>query len=228
MPKVIVVGDLHGDFAALNKLIKDKRPGIVLQCGDFGFWPGHRHFDPAKWLKPGQCRVHFADGNHENHNALAQAVREGRLENPHNVFYQPRGSVLTLPDGQNVLFAGGALSVDNLIRIPSRDWFPDLELLTGDDLTRFPDPKQVQIDIVVSHTAPREFHVQGLPYGSWPSWWDRTPDLSAQTLSIILKDYKPARWYLGHFHTFQEGEFDGCRWTALSYAGALDQWWVAL
>lgn len=223
--KIMVAGDVHGDFAKLNRLIARHQPSILLQCGDFGFWPKDERFDLQTKLKPGSTRIHFIDGNHEDHLALDDVQRSGNLEIMENCFFQPRGSTLELPDGRMVLFVGGGLSVDNAIRKPGHDWFPDHELLTENDLAKFPDPDQVQIDGVISHTAPLEFDVEGLPYSRWPKWWDRTPDSSQRVLSEVLRRYKPARWFFGHLHTYQVGEIDGCEWTALSYAGAPERWW---
>lgn len=39
MTNILVYGDLHGDWGALNRLISKKHPDIVLQCGDFGWFP---------------------------------------------------------------------------------------------------------------------------------------------------------------------------------------------
>jgi Icc-related predicted phosphoesterase len=228
---ILIVGDIHGDWASLNALIEQHKPDIILQCGDFGFWPGHIWRDPAKKLKPGSTHIHWIDGNHEDLRELHALVESGKrtlsVDMP-NVIYQPRGSTLELPDGRNVLFAGGAFSVDNAVRLPGRDWFPDHELLTEDDLDNFPDPSQVQIDVVISHTAPREFNVKGLPYEQWPAWWDRTPDPSERVLNEVLRRYQPKQWFLGHFHRFQQDEFDGCKWTALDYSGSDRQWWIEL
>ncbi|MBC16243.1 MAG: hypothetical protein CL942_04235 [Desulfovibrio sp.] len=225
---VMIVGDVHASWGMLNKLINRQRPDIILQCGDFGFWPKNRRHNPTQNLKIGSTQLHWCDGNHEDHEALEQVQASGRLEIMPTCFYQPRGSMLELPDGRVVLFAGGGLSVDNGMRKPGHDWFPDHELLTEKDLAKFPDPAQVKIDIVISHTAPLEFDVEGIPYSQWPSWWDRTPDPSRRTLSEVLRRYKPSRWFFGHFHTYQKGKVDGCEWTTLSCVGSIYRWWEYL
>ena len=40
--KIIIMGDIHADFGALNRFVNKKQPDIILQTGDFGWWP-HRH-----------------------------------------------------------------------------------------------------------------------------------------------------------------------------------------
>ena len=54
-----------------------------------------------------------------------------------NIFYMPRGSVLSLSDGRNVLFMGGAESVDKRRRTPGYDWFKQ-ELIRPQDLSNLP------------------------------------------------------------------------------------------
>lgn len=225
--KIVVAGDIHASWGVLNKFINRHKPDILLQCGDFGFWPKAGR-SPYSHLNLGNTKIHWCDGNHEDHIELAHLAKASQLEFVPGCFFQPRGSVLELPDGRMILFAGGALSVDNAIRKPGHDWFPGHELLTENDLAKFPDPAQVQIDVVISHTAPLEFDVEGLPYSQWPTWWDRNPDPSRKVLSEVLNRYKPARWFFGHFHTFQEGKTGGCEWTALSYAGSSERWWIEL
>ena len=76
--KIIVSGDIHGDWAALNSLINSKRPEVILVCGDFGYWgdifPKTKNWDDVKFRFHGETRikdsgigtkVFFAPGNHE-------------------------------------------------------------------------------------------------------------------------------------------------------------------
>lgn len=211
----MVVGDVHAEFGALNALVNKKRPKIVLQCGDFGFWPNIRDMDRRGRLRDRNApimqgtRLYWADGNHEDHWSL------GKLSSNEvypNVFYMKRGTTLTLPDGRTVLFMGGAASVDREWRTPGYDWFPN-EVITTEDVHRLPETK---VDIVVSHTCPREFEVLG---GDM-----RLHDSSRLALSYVLQKCMPTLWYFGHFHFYQTGEARGCRWTALSMSGA-SHWW---
>jgi Icc-related predicted phosphoesterase len=207
---ILVVGDIHGKFNRLNKLISKKKPEIILQVGDFGYWP---RFKEKYEIKNGETKIYFCDGNHEDHEQLRQ------LENNEiykNVYYMKRGSTLTLPNGKTILFMGGAFSVDYMYRTAGINWFPQLELISEKDLENLPDTK---IDIVISHTAPEEFYV-GFP---------PTNDKSRKYLSDILNKYRPEEWYFGHFHMHKTGFDLGCKWTALSCV-ELDifKWWVSI
>lgn len=156
---IIVTGDLHGDWGRLNALIASKRPEIILQCGDFGWWPQLEVKKPIpyglqkKWthkgLKTGSSSVYFCDGNHEQHPVL---VQDGMIHEMYdNVFHASRGSVLTLPDGRNVLFFGGAASVDKDMRTAGYDWFPE-ESISEVEFERCFD-LDCKIDIVITVTC---------------------------------------------------------------------------
>ena len=126
--KTIVMGDVHGDHGRLNAFINKKQPKMILQCGDFGYWPrikkeminGSLRDYPQPKVK--DTKVYWADGNHEDHWSLKNIESN---EIWPNVFYMKRGSVLTLEDGRNVLFMGGAVSIDKHMRTAGHDWFPE-------------------------------------------------------------------------------------------------------
>lgn len=223
---VVVMGDIHREFGALNSWINKKQPSLILQCGDFGYWPrwSDRKRNGRPWpipkLQGGELL--FCDGNHEDHVAL-KALED--YEVYPNVHYMPRGSLLTLPDGRNALFIGGADSIDKNLRTPGEDWFPE-ELITESDIYRLPDQS---IDIVISHTCPREFEI---PYLSNT---EKSKDPSCMALSYVLHKYRPARWYFGHWHFFKQGTYASCgpegwqcRWTALDRINGFSRWWMPL
>jgi len=197
-----------------------------LQCGDFGYFPDEAEFDPAKKLKSGGVPVHWCDGNHEDHGALAKFRSDPPTghEVSENCVYQERGSTLTLPDGRVVLFMGGGDSIDKHERVEGVDWFPT-ELLTEADLARLPD---CQVDIVISHTFPACFCVRKIfvPMGNYPLKLDLS-DPTEEVLDAVFERYRPSRWYFGHWHKYLTGEHRGCQWTALSYASHTG-WWTWL
>jgi predicted nucleotidyltransferase len=219
--EVLVVGDVHGRYEELNRLIRVLKPKMVLQCGDFGYFPRLDYmpkdggetiypFEPQGKIENGNVPVHFCDGNHEDHEALAKfnsKTPTGHEVAP-SVFYQERGSTITLPDGRVVLFMGGAESIDRHRRTEGRDWFPG-ELLTEADLASLPDCK---VDIVISHTLPA---VLGF-FGDFDSKSHRykQDDPSRLVLDKVFYRYRPSYWYFGHWHhtqgrTVQRTHFQG-------------------
>ena len=222
----IVCGDFHGYFKLVNKFL-NKKPGVnsILQCGDFGYWPksndifyasiyrSPKHFNEYS-LKNKKTKIYFCDGNHEDHESLKSLENNEIMK---NVFYMKRGSVLALPDGRNVLFIGGAYSIDKKYRTPGEDWFPE-EMISQQDIANLPD---TEIDIVISHTSPTEFKVKDYHE-------DYHRDSSRDALSYVLEKYHPKLWYFGHMHLFQQGFNSDCKWTCLSSIESSQQWWIKL
>jgi hypothetical protein len=228
---IIVAGDFHGSWGKVNQLIA-KKPNIdtIFQCGDFGWWPKfHRIPDetsrstygrrPKSWdqfgLKNNKVKIYFIDGNHEDHESIEEKVSKGEIEFMPNVFYMKRGSTMLLPDGRNILFIGGADSVDKKLRTPGHDWFPQ-ETISYKTLMILPDEK---VDIIISHTAPNYFNIYKAVEESMDS---RT------ALDYVFDKYQPSRWYFGHFHSYKEGTFKDCKWTALSHVESMQRWWIEL
>lgn len=218
--KIVAVGDLHGDFIWLNDFIKKYQPEIILQCGDFGHWPRqkwyNRFMNDNGGIRTGDTKIYWCDGNHEDHEAISK-LKDYQIHP--NVFYQPRGSMITLPDGRYVLFAGGADSIDKSAREPGVTWFRN-ELLTEADLSKFPSAN-TKIDIVISHTCPMEFYQPGSPI--LKSMFNISHDISRDSLSWVLKTYKPKQFIAGHWHCYNQGSYDYkdgnyCSWVVLDHS----------
>ena len=226
---IIVMGDVHRDFGGLNTLLNKMSPHIILQCGDFGYWPrdtpkevyGRVNPKYPKELPrpkvPDDTLLFWCDGNHEDHQELGLRTTDELWPNVH---YMPRGSLLDLPDGRRVMFFGGALSIDRNNRTLGVDWFQE-EIIKDSDI-RFLD-YEGHVDIVISHTCPREFDV-----GVGAKEEEYYRDCSRMGLSYVLHHYQPALWYFGHWHHYTTGYNNGCRWTALDYLGHGGRWFQEL
>lgn len=225
--KTIVVGDIHGDWGKLNKLIQQKEPRTVLQCGDFGWWPalecrrpvlyGQQSAWKLRGVKPGESTVLWCDGNHEDHWDLRD---KGEAHYP-RVTWMPRGSTFGLPDGRTVMFIGGADSIDKQVRTLGVDWFPE-EVIRDADVDRCLAYRG-RVDIIISHTCPVEFDVKSA-HGSE----GKHSDPSRKALSVILERFKPDLWFFGHWHKWQKGTNLNTRWECLDYPGHGGKWWTEI
>jgi len=221
---IIVAGDIHGDFWALNNLI-NSHPNIemIIQCGDFGWWPRCTLNNWSKRengkLKNHKVKIVWCDGNHEDFEDLKKY--DDCTEVLPNVFYMPRGSIMILPDERKVLFMRGGLSIDAKYRYP-RDpnfgWFEE-ETISQKDIEELPDEK---IDIVISHTAPEFFKLKDYHDDYYPI------DPSRKALNYVYEKYKPSLWFFGHMHRYQEGNFNECKWVGLSSVGFDGRWFIKL
>ncbi len=218
MSNILIVGDLHGDWQKINILINKKKPDIILQCGDFGWWPilETKKLDwKLKGIKPNETKIYWCDGNHEEHSYL---IQDGLIHEMYeNIYFCSRGSLLTLPDKQNVLFIGGADSIDKDRRILNYDWFNE-ENISNSDFEKMISHKKV--DIIISHTCPKSFDINILS--------PKINDSNRIALDHILQKYKPDLWFFGHWHKFIQGNFNGTKWTCLDYTGHIGKWWIEL
>lgn len=240
---IIVCGDIHGYWKYLNNLINDKNPELILQCGDFGWWPKFHNTKTISteddWLrsmrrqkpwnqfgiKNPNTKILFAPGNHEDWTDLV--LREETTQDYElmpEVFYQPFASTYTLPDGRVVLFCGGASSTDKGLRTPGHDWFHN-ESISHREMMRL--DKVGRVDIVISHTCPQEFiqqlHSRGIVYVN-----EQLPshkDTSRQYLSYVLQKFSPSLWYFGHFHIIAKGQYQNTKWFAMNSAGVSQPYW---
>ena len=218
--KIIITGDIHGMYGYLNDLIRGETPDLVIVCGDFGY--GFPRVDPNK-IKAMNTKVLFCDGNHDNHWELRKLKN---LAVAPNVFYQPRGSTYRLPDGRNILFMGGANSIDQDRRTLGVSWWPE-EVISQSDFQNLPEE---DIDMFITHTCSNEIYDESIQHtlgGQYTPRKDNDPSYSA--LSSLWEIYKPAQWFFGHFHINLKGMHEGTRWQALAapLVGSGD-WWMDL
>ena len=219
--RILIVGDVHGDFSALLALLRREQPDLVLQVGDFGIWPTALDSLQKFWpmdLAP----IYFCEGNHEYYPAIQEqwarfGLKRDAIPFAGQIFWMPRGSTLALPDGRVVCFLGGAHSVDHPLRQKGRNWFED-EILGPEVLDHLPE----RADIVISHTAPRSLGIaaelsKGRSVEDWRKvGWDVTPDPSEDILDEVLHRLRPSLWYFGHFHRPYLYHSKGCQLIGLS------------
>ncbi|MGI9571130.1 MAG: metallophosphoesterase family protein [Desulfobulbia bacterium] len=219
---IVVMGDIHGDFGTLNAFINKRKPKMILQVGDFGYFPHIKPLKKEKYKKDPTIKaqntiIHWCDGNHEDHWSLKDRTTDELWP---NTFYQPRGSVITLEDGRNVMFFGGAESIDKSNRTLGHDWFPE-EVITQSDFNNLPD---VKIDIMITHTCPNEFDLT-TEGDRWREYKQKDPSKAA--LSYLLEEYSPKHWYFGHYHFNRSGEYNGTEWDCIDMTFN-HNWWMKL
>lgn len=235
--KVCIFGDIHADWTTLNQFVNKKRPQVILQCGDFGYWPiikcvknpdnniSYESLFNGKKIKFGDvdCKIFWCPGNHENWWDLQKKYGRHGLEPIEildNVFYCPLGSVLRV-NHINVLFVGGADSFDKNVRTIGVDWFPD-EILSPKDaeiILESVQDRNIKIDVVISHTVPMGFDL------TKSGRVEKNNDPTRHALSLILSVLKPSRWWAGHWHFYATGYDNDCKWTVLDYPGHLHQYY---
>lgn len=119
-----------------------------------------------------------------------------------------------LINGKNVLFVGGAVSIDRTLRVPEISWFGGEEFWLADDY-KYLDP----CDVLVTHT--RGKHQP--PYEKYANQRiiqrDHTllDDLDEEAILVekLYNQVKPKLHIWGHFHETTDMVVDDSRWRCL-------------
>lgn len=199
-----ILGDIHGDWDILNRiLVRAQAAGAValIQVGDFGFgWDVV--WQMAKVLP--QIPVYAIDGNHDNFSILRELPKGEISKLYENFFYCGRGSKLAL-DGRNIIFLGGAGSIDKDIRMRYGMLWQADEQITEEDLHRTTDNEDP--DLFITHCPPQRIitkHFEGeegramkvQAFGVSPDW----SDPSATKIEVAWVALGQPRLICGHMH----------------------------
>lgn len=218
MSKIYIVGDTHGELE-IKKLSKKNwlrqmpnyptRHDVVIIAGDFGLVFNNVQTAAEKWwlnwLTEKPFTTLFVDGNHENHNKLAELEIVYRFGNKvgkvnDKVFHLRRGEIYTIAD-KKIFVMGGAMSVDKEQRIMGVSWW-EKELPNWEEQDRALqnlDNHGNWVDYIITHTCPSvvaDIYIasgRAAPYGKLDDPTGKFFDYMIETI-----DFK--RWYFGHWH----------------------------
>ena len=194
MNQIGALGDIHGDFASVRRIMRQHPDvGAWLCVGDVADTDGHYEaFDaPLHWIK----------GNNENFDLIASG------DFPASLHYIPNGTVQTIA-GLRVAGLGGTFAPTMydtpaaLLPHPKKGTAKATDLA---DRRRHFVREEVEackalddVDILLTHEAPRPFRVKGNDAGKTP-------------INEVLAAMKPRLHLFGHHHRLVEGEVRGIR-----------------
>ena len=163
---ILLLGDIHGNEAWLAMACRaavDNGCPIILQLGDFGFWPheraGARFLDTVDQLvELHDLDLYWIDGNHENHEVLIKLPRrdDGTISIGPRCTYLPRGHRWTW-HGVRFGALGGAFSVDWRRRTLGVSWWRE-EMITDVDVRALGDDP---LEVLVTHDCPKGIDLAG-------------------------------------------------------------------
>ena len=203
--KVIMLGDVHGEFGKIRWHLKNISDAYIIQVGDFGVGFYKENYYKTELthlnerLENANCHLYAIRGNHDDPAWFKETNNPFGLN---NITLLQDYSELNLL-GKSILLVGGAISVDRRFRVSNKSWWLDEEFVLKLD-NEFPY-KDRQYDIVVTHTRPG---VCGAFKGfdNIEYWCDQDPDLKndlieeSKSLDYLYEHTKPKYWYYGHFH----------------------------
>lgn len=182
------IGDVHGKYSRYKEIIRDSVPSI--QIGDMGV--GFRHerggrygefMENPPYDKMASGNHRFIRGNHDNPGVCAQ----------HSQW---------IPDGTiegDVMYIGGALSIDRAWRVPGFTWWDDEEL-SLDRLNQLVDVyAEARPRIMVTHDCPESL-VERMCAIIGSTQKHNDPSRTRQAFESMLCHHAPELWIYGHWH----------------------------
>jgi Icc-related predicted phosphoesterase len=186
MNDVCFIGDIHGNFDYYSKyLIADSKRSI--QVGDFGigFAGAHWHDKVSDWMIDNPNHQ-FIRGNHDDParcKTMPNYIADGTVQD-------------------DMMFIGGAWSIDQAYRTPGVSWWEDEELSIEQFNTLIDVYATVRPNIMVTHDGPMAatdhmFIKSGLAMFSGKL----IPTRTGQALQAMFEIHQPSLWVYGHWHT---------------------------
>lgn len=188
----------------MNNLARRNGIEIVVQVGDFGYWPNFSRFqtDLDENNKVHGTQWIFLPGNHEDWDALDKITDDHNPNTDENGFaindtVSYTGKIAHWRWKDRVFsVAGGAYSIDKFGRTPGIDWFPQ-ETLSEKDLMVFAATCNMnRTDVLLTHDSPSwaEFDQMGGIIPIPESYHHR------QMMNQIHRMAQPKLWFHGHYH----------------------------
>jgi hypothetical protein len=204
---VLLAGDTHGNarwWAVLVGVARRARCPVVLQLGDFGYWPGSArgdaYLDEVDRLAAGAgVEVWWIPGNHEHWGRLRQlpVTPDGLTRVRPRLVHVTNGTRWRW-SGVEFGALGGARSLDGDRRMPGRTWWPGDEEPSPADVARLGDGR---LDVLVCHDVPDG----GIDIDRHGIGWlpERITGPTARTRHLLLEAATRTRPRLvvhGHWH----------------------------
>jgi hypothetical protein len=190
-----VVGDLHGDFEALDR--------VMARHPEIGVWlcPGDLASEDGEYPRP-RAPLYWIKGNNEDFDFVAaQPPGSGTLP---NLFYIPNGTSVHVPNSGRL--SEPSLVVAGLGGTFAPTWYEkpvsELRRLTPrDDRRRHFVHEEVDacralegVDVFLSHEAPRPFPLE------------RVKDAGKTQINDVLTSMRPRLHLFGHHHKYTVAE----------------------
>lgn len=211
--KVLIVGDLHGKFEQLFKLIDQYEINncYLISVGDIAI--GFKN-DKRKELRAIEIyneffesrNIHFMGiaGNHDARTLYFTGEDRINLSN----FELIEDYTYKTINDQKFLFVGGATSIDRKMRKLNVSYWEDETFVLKPDFI-------VECDVLITHSAP--IWIGPVDKQGILGWCDRDEYLwrdcmkERDDLTLLYKLAKPKKAFCGHFHEHFIANFDGCQ-----------------
>lgn len=210
MTKVRFIGDVHGLVHELSELLQNTSDVVseVFQVGDMGVGFGESEYwrdrlngmleaKNARWIR----------GNHDNPSVCKEMTT-----------WIPDGTVKN-----DMMFIGGAWSIDRAHRTEGVNWWPNEELSMQELYDMIDLYEVVRPKIMVTHDAPTSaatqmFFTENRPIAKFPQTNTRT----AEALETMFQIHQPKLHVFGHWHYDVDKTINGTRFICLNEMSHID------
>lgn len=183
---MIFIGDVHGKWSELNKIITEHPDKDIFQVGDLGFH-NFNEFKPSE-------KTRWIRGNHDN---PAISVNHPNYLGDYGFWKE-----------KEIFFVGGAWSIDQYYRVPGVSWWEDEELSYTELQSMIQLYREIRPKIVVTHDCPNIVRkkIFNISKGSKTS----------NALDVIFEINQPELWIFGHHHKSINVKIDNTRFRCLA------------
>jgi UDP-2,3-diacylglucosamine pyrophosphatase LpxH len=217
---VVIIGDVHGLFTNLTRLIEIKKinNSSLIQVGDFGVGFKTKENENLllsilnSQLVEANNTMYVIRGNHDDPSYFPNCKKYS------NIIFLPDYTLLQLK-GKNILLAGGAISIDRSWRVLDNSYWLEEVFVYDRDKLDAAVKNCSHLDIVITHNAPAEFYpteISSIVY----EFTDKDPNLIEDVKkersqhSLLMNDLdsrglRPKLWYYGHYHMSRTGNYEG-------------------
>lgn len=198
-----IIGDVHGKYKHYKKIIKES-PYPTIQVGDMGV--GFMNSNTGKMMTnpPHKTMVdnnaRFIRGNHDNPFVCkkhSQFINDGHVEN-------------------NIMFVGGADSIDKEWRTEGFDWWKDEQVSREDFIEIINKFEKQKPKIMITHDCPWSLYTQIHKHVY------KVRNDTANAFDIMFSVYKPKLWIFGHHHKSFDKNILGTRFICLNELEFID------
>jgi Icc-related predicted phosphoesterase len=201
-----LIGDIHGKFDRYREIADVDYPTV--QVGDFGVGFGGQYWHDRvnKFHSSGQHR--FIRGNHDDpsrcRTEMTGYIADGTVEN-------------------DVMYIGGAWSIDHKHRIPGVDWWEDEELSYSELETLIDVYTAARPRVMITHDCPTTvaYHMfirEGKSLGGNVQILTRT----GEALQTMFEIHQPEVWVFGHWHVSKRQEINSTEFICLDELDYVD------
>lgn len=197
------IGDIHGNLGPYGAIIDEAEESV--QVGDFGvgFLNDESLAQMDEWHTDGRHK--FIRGNHDDPDACK--ARPGYIED--GTYWQD----------EDVMFIGGAWSIDWAYRTPGYSWWADEELSESELDRMFNLYVENKPSIMVTHDCPTmtayELFLKGT---SKKQYRTRTAD----AFDRMFDAHQPDIWIFGHWHEDRTQKMRGTQFICLGIDSYID------